>query len=41
MLESLRYFDESKVAKQRLEIIEMYDKYGEKITKRPMGQIGK
>ena len=33
MIESLRQFDKSEVAQQRLKIINFYKKYGEKATK--------
>jgi hypothetical protein len=33
MLSSLRYFDQSEIAQERLRIINFYDKYGEKATK--------
>lgn len=37
MLSSLRKFDESEVAQQRLEIINFYEKYGEGATKEAFG----
>ena len=37
ILSSLRHFDESEIAKQRLKIIKFYDKYGEKATKEAFG----
>jgi len=37
MLSSLRRFDESEIAKQRLKIIKFYEKYGEKATKEAFG----
>ena len=37
MLSSLRRFDESEIAKQRLKIIKFYQKYGEKATKEAFG----
>jgi len=37
MLSSLRRFDRSEVAQQRLRIMEFYDRYGEKATKEAFG----
>lgn len=37
MIESLRRFDKSEVAQQRLKIINFYKKYGEKATKEAFG----
>lgn len=37
MLQSLRKFDKSEIAKQRLKIIEFYDEFGEKATKQAFG----
>ena len=37
MLSSLRRFDKSEIAKQRLKVIEFYQKYGEKATKEAFG----
>ena len=37
MLSSLRRFDKSEIAKERLKIIEFYQKHGEKITKEAFG----
>ena len=37
MVESLRRFDKSEVAQQRLKIINFYKKYGEKATKEALG----
>ena len=33
MLERLRQFESSEIAKERLKIIEFYERYGEKATK--------
>ena len=37
MLRSLRYFNESEAAQQRLKILEFYERYGEEATQEAFG----